>query len=126
MHKPRVLVLAATALFWVAGASPALAQDSLGAAEVRALIQGNTVEVQRGNGTRYLAYYEPSGIWLRQERGQIAQGAWRVLDDGNQCVSIGKDDSCALIRKNPDGTFTRIANGVAQFTWLKVTPGKGF
>ncbi|MBL0919948.1 MAG: hypothetical protein IBJ14_14695 [Hydrogenophaga sp.] len=126
MHKPRVSVWAATAFFWALGASPVGAQGFLGAADVRALIEGNTVEVQRGNGTRYLAYYEPGGIWLRQERGQIAQGAWRVLDDGNQCVAIGRDDSCALIQKNPDGTFTRISNGVAQFTWLKVMPGKGF
>jgi hypothetical protein len=126
MHKFRVSVLAATALLWGGGASPVFAQHVLGAADVRALIVGNTVEVQRGNGTRYLAYYEPSGIWLRQERGQIAQGAWRILDDGNQCVAIGRDDSCALIQKNPDGSFTRMANGVAQFTWLKVMPGKGF
>jgi hypothetical protein len=126
MLKRHTAALAAATCLLATAVPPVQAQDFLAAADVKALITGNTVEVQRGNGTRYLAYYEPGGVWLRQERGQLAQGAWRVLDDGQQCVSIGRDDSCALIRKNPDGSFTRFSNGVVQFTWLKVSPGKGF
>jgi hypothetical protein len=104
--------------------APASAQDLLSATEVRALIVGNTVEVQRPNGTRYLAFYEPGGLWVRQERGRIVEGTWRILDDGMQCVAVGKDDACARIQKNADGTYTRIQEGQPQFTWLKIASGK--
>lgn len=104
----------------------ASAQTMLTAEEVRTTIVGNTAEAQRPNGSRFLAYYEPSGIWLRHEGGKVTEGKWRILENGDQCVTVGREDNCAQIQKNADGTYTRMQNGKAQFNWLKVTPGKGF
>ncbi|MGE0097727.1 MAG: hypothetical protein AB7S86_05200 [Hydrogenophaga sp.] len=102
------------------------AQTVLTADEVKATIAGNTAEAQRPNGSRFLAYYEPGGLWLRWERGIVTEGKWRVMDNGDQCVTVGKEDSCAQVQKNGDGTYTRMQNGKPQFNWLKVMPGKGF
>lgn len=126
MQTYRILAVVATTAAMAFSPLASFAQDVLSALEVRTLIVGNTIEVQRNNGTRYVAYHEPSGIWLRQEGERIFEGKWRILDDGNQCVAIGRDDSCAQIQKNADGTFTRIQNGKVQFMWLRVLPGKTF
>jgi hypothetical protein len=110
-----------------AGHAPTVsAQTMLTADEVRTTITGNTAEAQRSNGSRFLAYYEPSGIWVRWEKGIVTEGKWRILDNGDQCVTVGREDSCAQIQKNADGTYTRMQNGKPQFNWLKVTPGKTF
>jgi len=98
----------------------------LDATEVRKLIVGNTVEGHRPNGTQYLAYFDPSGKWIRGEPGRYAEGKWRIHDDGTQCVVLASEESCARIQKNVDGTYTRIEQGKPQFRWSKVVPGKAF
>jgi hypothetical protein len=107
-------------------APTASAQAVLTADEVRTLITGSTAQAERTNGSRFLAFYEPGGLWVRWEKGIVTEGKWRILDNGDQCVTVGREDSCAQIQKNPDGTYTRMQNGKPQFNWLKVTPGKGF
>jgi hypothetical protein len=121
-HVPLLLVL-----LGCSGPSiEAHAQVLLDAAEVRKLIVGNTVDGHRPNGTRYLAYFDPSGKWIRGEPGRYAEGRWLIHDDGTQCVILANEESCARIQKNDDGTYTRIEQGRPQFRWSRVIPGKAF
>jgi hypothetical protein len=117
------VVLAAAAAY----ASGALAEEFLDKERLGALIAGNTVHTEDlQSGRSFLAYHHPGGGWiLRREDGSTIDGIWRISADGAQCVVIDAE-TCGRIRKNADGTYTRVVNGAPRNKWTKVTPGKAF
>lgn len=105
----------------------AAAQNSLGMAEVKALITGNTVHAQNlSNGLFLRAHYEPGGqfVVLRDDGAQFS-GVWSVRANGTLCLIVSGEE-CGSIVKNADGTYTRMAGSAPAFKWLKITPGKDF
>jgi hypothetical protein len=101
-------------------------RNYLSAAEIRKLLIGNTIVAQRPNGTQFQAYFEASGKWFRKEHGRDGHGTWRILDDGRQCVTVAQEDSCALIQRNNDGTYTRVVDAKPHYRWLAIKPGRAF
>lgn len=123
MNVTSVLLLTAVA----AWPCVAAAQDTLGMAEVKALITDSTVDMQRlSDEARFRAYYAASGdvILQRSDAAEFA-GRWSTRTDGTLCVYFDIE-TCGSTEKNGDGTYTRNVGGKPAFTWLKVTPGKGF
>jgi len=99
------------------------AQGYVDAKELRELIVGNTIhsqDLQRGYATK--AFVDPSGKFLFEISGSIVNGTWRIREDGAFCVAIA-GESCSRVQKVGDGTYSRIADGVAKAKWLKITPG---
>lgn len=119
--KRIVLLLAA-----LAASQSALADNALGAAEIKVLVTGNTVYLERlSDGERFRNYFADSGdVILQRPDAMEFTGRWSVRGDGSHCVFFA-EESCGKITKNADGTYTRIARGIA-FRWLKITPGKDF
>lgn len=105
----------------------AAAQDSLGMAQVKALITGSTVVMQRlSDGASFRSYYTASGDVIVQRSDAVEfSGRWSVRADGTLCVYFDVE-TCGGTEKNADGTYTRIIGGTPAFKWLKVTPGKAF
>jgi hypothetical protein len=53
------------------------------------------------------------------------EGIWRVKDKGALCVRFGdKEERCGAVKKNSDGTYTRVDDTKATFHWIKVSKGK--
>lgn len=114
----------ATLMVLAALAASSAEPGYLSADEVRALIVGNTVEVQDPTGTRFRVYFDPDGRRLIQQGGGEAAMPWRILPDGNQCVTTATGDDCARIVRNADGTWSRQREGNAVYRWLRILPGK--
>jgi hypothetical protein len=128
LERACALLLKGTALVALAtGAAPALAQSYLSKDELRQLIQGNTVHTEDlASGRAFMAYHDPGGRWqLMRQDGSIVEGVWSIRADGAQCV-IMDAETCGLVQKNADGTYTRVVNGTPRNRWSKVTQGKGF
>jgi hypothetical protein len=123
VHPLRTTLLAALAAWPCAAA----AQDTLGLAEVKALITDSTVDMQRlSDGASFRTYYAASGdVILQRSDAAAFAGRWSVRADGTLCVYFDVE-TCGSTEKNADGTYTRIVGGKPAFTWLKVTPGKDF
>lgn len=104
-------------------------KDLLDSVQLTALLSGNTTHSEHlGTGKKYLAFHDSNGKWvLKREDGAVFFGTWTVNPDGSYCAIIQNvAGKCARIRKNPDGTYTRIVDGAPMFKWTKVTAGKGF
>lgn len=121
--KANVLALAALA----AWGSPALADNLMSMAEVKALITGNTVYMQNLENKLFLRmHYEPSGQFaVLRDDGARYDGLWSVRADGTLCI-VAQGEVCGKIQKNTEGTYTRLVGGAPAFKWLTVTPGKDF
>lgn len=117
------LALAATAAY----ACTASAEELLGKEKLGELIAGNTVHTEDlQSGRSFLAFHHPGGEWiLQREDGSTVHGTWRISNDGAQCVVIDAE-TCGRIRKNADGTYTRVVDGTPRNRWSKVTGGKAF
>jgi hypothetical protein len=96
----------------------------LSADEVRTLILGKTVEVQDASGATFRVYFDPDGRRLTLQSSGESAMPWRILPDGNQCVTTAAGDDCARIASNGDGTWTRYRAGSPVNRWLKILPGK--
>lgn len=123
MRLLRIPLLTALAAWSCAAA----AQDTLGMAQVKALITGRTVDVHRlSDGASFRNYYAASGdVILQRADAQEFTGRWSLRADGTLCVFFDTE-ICGSTRKNADGTYTRVVNGAPAFRWLKVTRGKDF
>lgn len=122
-----VLAMGTAIIAAAAVITPAQAQSYLGKDELRQLIQGNTVHTEDlASGRSFMAYHDPGGRWqLLRPDGSVVEGTWSIRADGAQCV-IMDAETCGLIQKQADGTFTRVVNGTPRNRWSKVTQGKGF
>jgi hypothetical protein len=93
----RMLMSALLVAAWAALAgfgSPAAAQDSLGMAELKALIIGNSVYAHNlSNGLFLRAHFEPGGqfVVLRDDGAQFA-GLWSVRANGMLCLIVSGGD----------------------------------
>ena len=107
--------------------SSVAAQSTLGMADVKALISGNTVfTVNVATGRTYSLYFDASGeVQLQREDAGVFSGVWSVRADGTHCVSFN-DETCGMIEKNADGTYTRVVAGAPPFKWTKISPGRTF
>jgi hypothetical protein len=115
---------------WVAlaaSAAPAAAQAFLNMAELKALVSGNTVHFTNlENGLVGRAFHDAGGeVMVDRDDGATFSGLWSVRADGTHCI-IFSGEVCGKIRKNADGTYTRVIVGSPGFTWMRITPGKGF
>lgn len=127
-HAITARLLTATALVAIAtSAAPALAQSYLNQEDLKRLINGNTVHMQDlMSGRSFMAYHHPGGRWqLMRPDGSTVEGVWSIRADGAQCVIIDTE-TCGLIQKNADGSYTRVVDGTPRNRWSKVTDGKGF
>lgn len=114
------------ALFGLLLVSPmSFAEETLDAAAVKKLLSGNTVEALASSGNTFQTYFAADGKLIRKDGDKIAEGAWRVEDDGKQCVE-GTPGGCAMIVKNDDGSYDRKTKKGVAARWLTITPGKGF
>jgi hypothetical protein len=86
---------------------PAVADNLMGMAAIKALISGNTVYMQNLENKLFLRmHYEPSGQFaVLRDDGARYDGLWSV---------------------RADGTYTRFVGGAAAFNWLTISPGKDF
>jgi hypothetical protein len=116
-------VVAMAAVLTAAVALPA-EPAYLSADAVRALIVGNTVEVQEPSGTTFRVYFDADGRRLALQGNAEYALPWRILPDGNQCVTTADGDDCARIARNADGTYSRRRDGSTVYRWLRILPGK--
>lgn len=102
------------------------AQSTLGMAEAKALITGNTVYMQNlESGLHMRFHFAPSGQFLvLRDDGVTFDGIWSVRSDGALCT-IASNEACGKLQKLADGTYKREAGGFAH-RWLTITPGKDF
>ncbi|MEK6664656.1 MAG: hypothetical protein AABY73_12405 [Pseudomonadota bacterium] len=106
--------------------SLSFAAETLDAAAVKKLLTGNTVDALAPNGNTFQVYFAGDGKLIRKDGDKLAEGTWRVEDDGKQCIE-GTPGGCAVITKNEDGTYDRIGGkGGTKARWISVTSGKGF
>jgi hypothetical protein len=108
-------------------AGPALAKTVLSGDEIAKLIAGNTVEVTIRGGAKTTGklFWGADGICTSELSGrQKGKGKWRISSDGLHCHQWGnKDETCAQIVKEADGTYSRVKDGQVKQTWHRVTPG---
>lgn len=124
-----LVVVGLISLSAVAMTLQAQTEGLLDSAQLSALISGNTTHSEDlGTGKKYMAFHDANGSWvLKREDGAVFFGTWTLERDGSYCAIIQNiAGKCARIRKNPDGTYTRIVDGVPRFKWTKVTAGRGF
>lgn len=63
----------------------------LGAAEVKRLFVGNTVESYNLNtGFNSFTYYHPSGQAIQERLWARRKGSWSISDDGKICLAFNK------------------------------------
>ena len=115
------------AVLLATAAAPVLAQNYLSKDDLQRLINGNTVHTEDlVSGRSFLAYHQPGGSWqLQRQDGSVVEGTWSIRADGAQCVVIDAE-TCGLIQKHADGTYTRMVGGAPRNRWSKVSDGKGF
>lgn len=119
-------VLALAGLMLVSASSQAA--ETLDAGAVRALLTDKTVAgVRVSDGATLKNYFSPDGKVYRFENGQVAEGTWKVNDDGTQCVD-GIAGGCARIVSNGDGTYDRnhASSGKTLLKWNSFVNGKDF
>jgi hypothetical protein len=111
----------------LAFSTSAAAQNTLGMAELKSLINGNTVhfvDIATGRGGR--AHHGTSGqIEVLRDDGGTYSGMWGVSANGTRCMIVS-NEICSKVRKNVDGSYARVINGVPSAKWTKITPGKDF
>lgn len=122
----KTTVLALAGLILVSASSQAA--ETLDAGAVRSLITDKTVTgVRVSDGVTLKNYFSPDGKVYRLENGQVAEGTWKVEDDGRQCVD-GIAGGCARIVSNGDGTYDRnhAISGKTLLKWNGFANGKDF
>ena len=103
----------------------AFAGEFLTGDEVKELVSGNTVRFEVAGKGKFKAYLDSNGKVTRIHDGQIAEGTWRINKDGALCVHYtGKADHCGKVKKNSDGTHTRVDDAKITNHWTKVSKGK--
>ena len=120
------IAVAVAGLFWMSAF--AQAGETLDAAAVKALITDKTVTgVRTSDGATLKNYFSPDGKVYRLEAGQVAEGTWKVNDDGTQCVD-GIQGGCAKIISNGDGTYDRNQDksGKTLLKWNSFVNGRDF
>jgi hypothetical protein len=91
----RLLLAAAAAL---ALAAPLRAADALSGAEIRALVEGRTVEGSMTDTGRYAEFYAPDG----QIRGAGYTGAWTIEGDAMCFAYDGAEKTCWQVGRAGD------------------------
>ena len=105
-------------------AQSAVAADKmLNAAEVKKIVEGNTITAQV-DGKSFKAFFDAKGKYTRMMDGKSIDGTYSISADGTHCVDFADKHTCAKIRDNGNNTFTRIEDGKEKATWLKVESGK--
>ena len=134
-YTPRIIAVAALLL---AAATSALADEPMGAGEIRDMITGNTLIGKTEKGYAFHVYHNPNGKMSGQARLTYYDvGTWEVTDDGKYCrqwkkwrrgwrdcfllSSLGEDQfRLKAINIHYDSTF-RIVKGDPEGlnTWIK-------
>jgi dienelactone hydrolase len=91
---------------------------------VRAIISGNTIDLEvPGKGTAR-AYLGADGTVTRKMGDAMAQGAWKINGDDALCVQYaGTDERCGTVAYNGDGTYTRLDDAGTTFIWKAISEG---
>ncbi len=83
-YTPRILTVAA--LLLTAAATSALADEPMGAGEIRDMITGNTLIGKTEKGYAFHVYHNPNGKMSGQVKlTHYDVGNWEVTDDGQYC-----------------------------------------
>ena len=123
--------------------SQSLAFGQLSAAEVSALLSGNTVEGERRDGgtpgvdapnkieeyaTQFINYFDNDGTVKKKIGKKPKMGKWRVTDNGDLCIKwAGKNEKCAPVYKDGKG-YKRVIKRKSgfvlfEFRYIHFTPG---
>jgi pimeloyl-ACP methyl ester carboxylesterase len=91
---------------------------------VRAIISGNTVDLEvPGKGTAR-AYLGADGTVMRKMGDGVAHGTWQIAENDTLCVQYsGKEKRCGPVAYNGDGTYTRLDDAGTTFIWKVITDG---
>ena len=113
--------------------SPALA-GTLDADELKALINGKTVESKNFRGFSAITYFATDGTFIKTERDELIKGTWYVDENGQYCSK--RDDnntaSCRTIKKQGDVWKVYKVPGKPakpwkhKRTWLKIVDGNPY
>jgi hypothetical protein len=125
MRLPISLQRIALAVLAATGTVLAAEPQFLDAGQVRTLITGNSIQSRDATtDSTFWVYFNPNGRRSALQNQGEYELPWRVLDDGTHCVLTGTGDDCARVRRNQDGTWSRVREGKAVVDWLTIRPGK--
>ena len=120
--KASMYFLLAAVAFVLSG--EARSQQVLSAAELEAVMVGNTVRFHNlVTSWRAMVYFDSDGTALVGDEHILLSGTWRINADGTHCVAVGGRQSCARVQSNGDGTYA-IGSGKPAMTWLEVIKGR--
>ena len=130
-RKQFIVVLAAVSIFSLLGgvifcSTPALAEQTLSAEEIRNLIFGNTVEAYSNiYNVEFKNFFGKNGAAvLVNGRGKRQEGSWRINEAGEHCTKWEKkEETCAVIIAVGDGTYKMVEKGEVRAIWKKVLSG---
>lgn len=106
-------------------ASWAFAADSLSRNEVEKLVTGNTIHFEEPGKGEFRAYLDSAGKVIRLHDGETLEGTWHVNDDGALCLHyVGSEDHCGMVKKDSDGTYTRVDDANVTYHRTKISNGK--
>jgi len=106
----------------VSGSSVGTPGSRLTAAEVRALMTGNTAAGVAANGQPYFAFFRRGGGVEFRQANLLDSGSWRILPDGRICstltrINSGAEECYSLYRNGTNVDFHRPdGNRIGTFT----------
>jgi hypothetical protein len=91
---------------------------------VKAIISGNTIDLEVPNKGTARACMGADGTVLRKMGAGTAKGIWRLAKDDTLCVKYtDKNERCGPVTNNGDGTCTRLDDAGTTFIRKEITEG---
>ena len=116
-------------IFFIIAVAPALAcaQQTLSGSELKALLEGRTVEsTVHDRDLRFRNYYAPDGSvqGFNVARGTKFEGTWSINDSGQFCTHFRvQGHLCTHIVKMDDGSYKRMDGAKAIATFHRIVDG---